>query len=312
QGKVMDPEAPKNPKTKEGFGLFGEVHFEDLGNGRLRCVETGHELLSKDADSYGNSKNCRLALIDRALQNKTAPLNFFEQSPVDRCKLICKLTGDLVNKTEEHIWKHINGRKFQNKLVLKEAEKEKLCKGEKKLKNGSESKKIRTKVKKQKNVEIGSSTVHADAESKSDSEESEFWTPPVGSRWDYDDGRDRWKDHKSSKARSKKEKEIISEDCKGSGEEGDHGAEDLTIRALKGLRPERSSRKQDLSRTETLPPIALTWPPRRDGVAVWCHDTFANMHLTTLHRLQCTISAFTNSKDNESTEMRRKQMERLL
>lgn len=31
-------------------------------------------------------------------------------------KLICKLTGDTVNKSEEHIWKHINGKRFLNKL----------------------------------------------------------------------------------------------------------------------------------------------------------------------------------------------------
>ncbi|KAI7755845.1 hypothetical protein M8C21_023613, partial [Ambrosia artemisiifolia] len=29
-------------------------------------------------------------------------------------KLICKLTGHTVNKTEEHIWKHINGKRFLN------------------------------------------------------------------------------------------------------------------------------------------------------------------------------------------------------
>lgn len=33
-------------------------------------------------------------------------------------KLICKLTGDTVNKSEDHIWKHINGRRFFNKLGL--------------------------------------------------------------------------------------------------------------------------------------------------------------------------------------------------
>jgi len=31
-------------------------------------------------------------------------------------KLICKLTGDNVNKSEEHIWKHMNGKRFLNKL----------------------------------------------------------------------------------------------------------------------------------------------------------------------------------------------------
>lgn len=29
-------------------------------------------------------------------------------------------------------------------------------------------------------------------EKSSDSEELAFWVPPVGSRWDFDDGADRW------------------------------------------------------------------------------------------------------------------------
>lgn len=35
-----------------------------------------------------------------------------------RSKLICKLTGDTINKSEEHIWKHISGKRFQHKLGL--------------------------------------------------------------------------------------------------------------------------------------------------------------------------------------------------
>lgn len=35
---------------------------------------------------------------------------------ITSAKLICKLTGDTVNKNEEHIWKHINGKRFLNKL----------------------------------------------------------------------------------------------------------------------------------------------------------------------------------------------------
>lgn len=31
---------------------------------------------------------------------------------------MCKLTGDAINKTEEHIWKHISGKRFQNKLGI--------------------------------------------------------------------------------------------------------------------------------------------------------------------------------------------------
>ena len=32
----------------------------------------------------------------------------------------------------------------------------------------------------------------------SDSEEPDFWIPPIGSRWDFDDGRDRWESCTSS------------------------------------------------------------------------------------------------------------------
>ncbi|CAA7019520.1 unnamed protein product [Microthlaspi erraticum] len=37
-------------------------------------------------------------------------------------KLVCKLTGDIVNKNEEHIWKHVNGRRFFHKLEQVEKE----------------------------------------------------------------------------------------------------------------------------------------------------------------------------------------------
>ncbi|KAJ7970744.1 Surfeit locus 2 [Quillaja saponaria] len=40
----------------------------------------------------------------------------FKQDPLCRSKLKCKLTGDTINKSEEHIWKHINGKRFLNKL----------------------------------------------------------------------------------------------------------------------------------------------------------------------------------------------------
>eukprot|EP01018_Ginkgo_biloba_P025509 Gb_18078 [translate_table: standard] len=125
-----------------------------------------------------------------------------ESISVHLYKLICKLTGDMINKTEEHVWKHISGRKFQHKLAQKEAEREKKCKGEDKCEKGSDPQKIRTKVKKHKNVEIArsDSTPIADAESKSDSEEPDFWTPPVGKRWDFDNGKDRWEGLTSSKS----------------------------------------------------------------------------------------------------------------
>lgn len=52
----------------------------------------------------------------------------FVQDPLFGSKLICRLTGDTINKTEEHIWKHISGRRFLNRLEQEELEKETLSK----------------------------------------------------------------------------------------------------------------------------------------------------------------------------------------
>ncbi|CAA7045948.1 unnamed protein product [Microthlaspi erraticum] len=75
--------------------------FVDIGNGRLRCVVTGHKVVA-DEESYARKKRYRLGLIDH--------------TPFSRSKLVCKVTGDIVNKNEEHIWKHVNGRRFLHKL----------------------------------------------------------------------------------------------------------------------------------------------------------------------------------------------------
>ncbi|KAF5187810.1 Surfeit locus protein 2 (SURF2), partial [Thalictrum thalictroides] len=106
----------ENGNVKEGFNLLGSPTFEKLENGRFKCLETGHEMLPKDKELYSNSKRCRLGLIDAALSQKKPPLNMFKQDPHCKLKVVCKLTGDIVNKTEEHIWKHINGKRFLNKL----------------------------------------------------------------------------------------------------------------------------------------------------------------------------------------------------
>ncbi|KAI5066422.1 hypothetical protein GOP47_0019046 [Adiantum capillus-veneris] len=105
--------------------LLGEVHFEELLDkpGRVRCVETGHELLAAEKEGYGRSKKCRRALFDLCLAQRKPPLNVFEQSPAFRDKVVCKLTGDLLNKSEDAIWKHMNGKKFLRKLAEKEEEK---------------------------------------------------------------------------------------------------------------------------------------------------------------------------------------------
>ncbi|KAK6267277.1 hypothetical protein QUC31_018114 [Theobroma cacao] len=180
-------------RSKEGTDLLGPPTFTELPNGRLKCVETGHEMVVKDKDSYAQSKRCRLGLIDFALSHSKPPLNLFKQDPLSRSKLICKLTGDTVNKSEEHIWKHINGKRFLNKLEQKEMEKE--LANETMAEEGQQKPKQEKKKKnkkKEKAVEEIVSEVRDSAENESDSEELEFWMPPVGDRWDFDDGGDRW------------------------------------------------------------------------------------------------------------------------
>lgn len=69
---------------KEGALLLGDPTFEQMGNGRLKCVETGHEMPAGEDDAYKRSKRCRLALIDVALSLKKPPLNLFKQDPLSR------------------------------------------------------------------------------------------------------------------------------------------------------------------------------------------------------------------------------------
>ncbi|KAM7267549.1 hypothetical protein ACFE04_009715 [Oxalis oulophora] len=184
-------------EKKEGFELLGPPSFSQLENGRFKCVETGHEMLAKDKDSYSQSKRCRLGFIDFALKHKKPPLNMFKQDPSNRSKLICKLTGDTVNKSEEHIWKHLNGKQFLNKLEQKELGKpstieaitEEKAKAKKKSKDG-----VKKKLKNKKKLveEIISEVRESSDKEDSSLEDLEFWMPPDGDRWDFDDGGDRW------------------------------------------------------------------------------------------------------------------------
>lgn len=82
---ATNSEEDKASKTKkEGASLLGAPSFTKLDNGRFKCVETGHEMLAKDKDSYSNSKRCRLGLIDFALSKNKPPLNIFKQDPLSR------------------------------------------------------------------------------------------------------------------------------------------------------------------------------------------------------------------------------------
>ncbi|ESR59883.1 hypothetical protein CICLE_v10018402mg [Citrus x clementina] len=214
--------------VKEGNNLLGSPTFMELENGRFKCVETGHEMLAKDKDSYSQSKRCRLGLIDFALSHNKPPLNMFKQDPLSRAKLICKLTGDTVNKNEEHIWKHINGKRFLNKLEQKEIEKlnkEQVEEEPKPNANGEKKKKKKKKMKK-KEIEEIISEVRESSDKGSDSEEDDFWMPPVGERWDFDNGGDRWG------SGSESEPENEEENVTGAVEDGSKESEELSSRCV--------------------------------------------------------------------------------
>ncbi|KAG0491136.1 hypothetical protein HPP92_007999 [Vanilla planifolia] len=183
-------------KEEEGRFLLGLPTFVDIGNGRLRCEETGHELLAKDKDSYSRNKSCRLGLINSALANKKPPLNTFLPHPLLKSKLVCSLTGDTINKSEVHIWKHINGRRFLKKLEEKEV---KGVQSPQKLEKDVKSK-MQTKLKAaciKKDLKDKASLLHHPV--SSDSEDPNYWVPPTGHRWDCDDGNDRWENNTSDR-----------------------------------------------------------------------------------------------------------------
>ncbi|KAF5746906.1 Surfeit locus protein 2 putative isoform 3 [Tripterygium wilfordii] len=219
--------------VKEGSNLLGPPSFQLLENGRFRCLETGHEMVVGDKDSYSQSKRCRLGLIDFALSNNKPPLNMFKQSPLSRSKLICKLTGDTINKSEEHIWKHINGKRFLNKLEQKETgklssneivEQKGVEEPEKELKTPVDGgkKKKKNKQKEKRPVEEIISEMRDPSNQDDDSEEADFWMPPAGERWDFDDGADRWG--------SCSEAEDDSDEEHGTVKDGGKESEELSLR----------------------------------------------------------------------------------
>ncbi|XP_068334897.1 uncharacterized protein [Pyrus communis] len=239
----------KAKEEKEGSNLLGSPTFRELENGRFQCIETGHELLAKDKEIYSQSKRCRLGLIEYALAHKKAPLNMFKQDPLSRSKLLCKLTGDTINKSEEHIWKHINGKRFLNKLEEKEEEKLKAKgvveemgdqnpeiisdqvgdgdgDGERKKKKKKKNKKKKNKKKDERVDEIMSEKSKSSDE-EGDTEETDFWMPPVGERWDFDEGGDRWGSGSESE---NEDDEIDGAVSDGAFEDGDEESEELSKR----------------------------------------------------------------------------------
>ena len=81
----MAEEKGSGGASREGQFLLGMPTFEEMGNGRFRCLETGHEVCSRDMiESYGLSKSCRLALIDAAVKTQKPPLNTFSFDPLSK------------------------------------------------------------------------------------------------------------------------------------------------------------------------------------------------------------------------------------
>ncbi|MFS8011516.1 putative surfeit locus protein [Helianthus anomalus] len=252
-GKKKNNDNKQQPQTEklqeeqqtEGKFLLGKPKFKKLENGRYKCVQTGHELPADARESYAQTKHCRLGLIDSALARNKPPLNMFNQDPLCRSKLICKLTGHTVNKTEEHIWKHINGKRFLNMLEKEEAEagkessnglveeegvEQKSEKAEKSKEEGSKKKK-KNKKKKEKEIDVSKviSEVRNPEEHDSDAEEEEFWMPPVGDRWDFDDGKDRWGSDLESDVDAE-DGDADETDVVGDGEEESNETQELSKR----------------------------------------------------------------------------------
>ncbi|PQQ13225.1 surfeit locus protein 2 isoform X1 [Prunus yedoensis var. nudiflora] len=230
----------ENAKEKEGSNLLGSPTFKELENGRFQCVETGHEVVAKDKEIYSQSKRCRLGLVDFALSHKKPPLNVFKQDPLSRSKLVCKLTGDTINKSEEHIWKHINGKRFLNKLEEKEEQKLKPDGMVEKLDDQNpeivpepdtdgvrkKKKKKKTKKKKENGVDETISEIRKSSDEESDLEETDFWMPPVGERWDFDEGGDRWGSGSESENEDDEVDGAVSDGAVEDGEE----SEELSMR----------------------------------------------------------------------------------
>ncbi|KAH7436241.1 hypothetical protein KP509_05G009800 [Ceratopteris richardii] len=158
--------------------LLGDVHFEDLLGkpGRVRCIETGHELLVTEKEAYSQSKKCRRILFDLCLAQRKPPLNVFEQNPTFKDKVICKLTGDLLNKSEDAIWRHMNGKKFLRKLAEKEEKRSHVRKSDESM----DAEQIGDKdlsVVNQTEADHTSHIIDEDVESM-EIEDPDFWVPP--------------------------------------------------------------------------------------------------------------------------------------
>lgn len=84
------------------------------------------------------------------------------------------------------------GDQMQQKAGEKHKKKDKEKKDEKK----KDEKKMKKKKKQEKEVDENMSDARTsevdEIDNNGDIEEAKFWMPPVGDRWDFDDGGDRW------------------------------------------------------------------------------------------------------------------------
>ncbi|KAL0921336.1 hypothetical protein M5K25_008399 [Dendrobium thyrsiflorum] len=107
--------------------------------------------------------------------------------------------ADFVGRMEEF---YHRGADFQGRREEKEVEK--LASPTKVENNNRREKKISklkaSSIHKNQNLEADENGYLArESETESaDAEEPSFWVPPVGERWDFDDGRDRWESHNTS------------------------------------------------------------------------------------------------------------------
>jgi hypothetical protein len=92
---ASSPQSPahgsEGGEEKEGSFLLGQPTWEDLGGGRWRCAETGHELPEREKEAYARSRACRLALINNAVARKKPPLNAFKPHPEHKSVLTCSV-----------------------------------------------------------------------------------------------------------------------------------------------------------------------------------------------------------------------------